>query len=252
MTGSRLAARLTPGAGAEPGEAGGTRLLIPPGPPGVYRLAQLDDYARLARRVFPHRAPFEFAFQARASETGLSGTWGFGVWNDPFGLSLGLGGAPRRLPALPNAAWFFHASPQNHLAFGDRSAAQGFLAGVFSAPRLPGWLVAPGLPALALLGLPPAARLIRRAISNLVDECACGLDVDVTGWHDYRLACDGGRTRFQVDGGEVFSAPIAPRGPLGLVIWIDNQFAAFPPDGRVRAGSLETVRPAWMEVQFRY
>jgi hypothetical protein len=35
---------------------------------------------------------------------------------------------------------------------------------------------------------------------------------------------------------------------MGLVLWIDNQFAAFPPDGKVRFGSLENPEPVWMEL----
>jgi hypothetical protein len=36
---------------------------------------------------------------------------------------------------------------------------------------------------------------------------------------------------------------------LGFVLWVDNQYAAFPPDGRIRFGSLENPEPAWIEVR---
>jgi hypothetical protein len=37
-------------------------------------------------------------------------------------------------------------------------------------------------------------------------------------------------------------------GPLGLVIWIDNQYAAWRPDGTLRMGVLANPHPAWMEI----
>jgi len=32
------------------------------------------------------------------------------------------------------------------------------------------------------------------------------------------------------------------------VLWIDNQFAAFPPSGRLGTGTLATLEPAWLEL----
>jgi hypothetical protein len=43
---------------------------------------------------------------------------------------------------------------------------------------------------------------------------------------------------FAVDEALIFRTGICPRGPLGLVIWIDNQYAAWKPDGRVSMGAL--------------
>jgi hypothetical protein len=56
--------------------------------------------------------------------------------------------------------------------------------------------------------------------------------------------------QFAVDGRSVFQTALAPRGRLGLVIWIDNQFAAFGPDGKLRAGVLAQPEPAWLEIEF--
>ena len=36
---------------------------------------------------------------------------------------------------------------------------------------------------------------------------------------------------------------------LGVVIWIDNQYAALPPDGRLRYGTLENQERAWIEIK---
>ncbi|MFO3796873.1 MAG: hypothetical protein ACK8QZ_06255, partial [Anaerolineales bacterium] len=96
----------------------------------VYHLAQVDDYKALRRKDFPNRPPFSMVVRARASHAAIPGTWGFGLWNDPFGFSLGFGGAPLRLPTLPQAAWFFHASPENYLSFRNDQPGNGFLAQV--------------------------------------------------------------------------------------------------------------------------
>jgi len=178
----------------------------------------------------------------------VPGTWGFGFWNDPFNASAGIGGTRRRLPALPNCAWFFQASSDNYLALRDTHPAQGFLAATFSSPLIPPLLLAAGLPGLPLLALPPAAKIFRRVLRSFVKESAASLDVDVTAWHTYQLECTPGEVCFLVDGDIKFATTIAPRGRLGLVLWIDNQFAAFPPDGKVRFGSLDNPEPVWLEL----
>jgi hypothetical protein len=227
--------------------AGLWRLHIPAGPGGTYRWAQLDDYMGLARRRFPHHPPVQITLRARVSAAGLPGTWGFGLWNDPFSASFGVSGMVRRLPALPNAAWFFYAGPPNYLALRDTHPAQGLLAATFAAPNLPFWLMAPGGLAAPLLLLPPAARLLRRLARLLIREDAALVPGDPTAWRSYRLDCQPGRVTGWVDGEQVFTTPIAPRGPLGLVLWIDNQYAAFPPSGRLQMGTSENPE-AWLEL----
>src|ERR1044071_2028154 len=159
MAYTKLIPRHTPGATVEEisrGERRETyRLSIPVGKANTYRLAQLDDYPQLKRNQFPWRPPLRISLSARVSSEALPGTWGFGLWNDPFGLSLGLGGNRLRLPTLPNAVWFFGASQESYLSLKeiagldtgvkssvptqaarrDVIAANGFLAQVFRAPR---------------------------------------------------------------------------------------------------------------------
>lgn len=230
-------------------EEGLWRLEIPAGPGGMYRWAQLDDYLDLPRRRFPWRAPLRFSLRARVSEQNLPGTWGFGLWNDPFTASIGLGGAAARLPALPNAAWFFYAGPPNYLALRDSHPAQGFLAATFAAPRIPSLLLAPGGLALPLLALRPLARLARRTARLLIRESAELITGDVTHWRDYCIDWLPDRVTFSVDEEEVFSTPISPRGRLGLVLWIDNQYAAFPPSGALRMGTSANPEIAWLELE---
>ena len=221
---------------------------IPCGPAGVYRWAQLDDYLQSPRSRFPWRPPLRLDLRARVSAENLPGTWGFGFWNDPFSAGLGVSGMARRLPALPEAAWFFYAGPPNHLAFRDDHPAQGFLAATFASRPLSALLLAPGALGLPLLALPLTARLLRRAAARLIHEGAALVPGDPVQWRTYRIDWLADCARFFVDDREVFSTPVTPRAPLGLVIWIDNQYAAFPPSGRLRTGTSFNPETAWLEV----
>jgi len=185
--------------------------------------------------------------RVRVSDADLPGTWGFGLWNDPFTASLGLAGTARRLPALPQAAWFFYASPPNHLALHDTHPAQGLLAATFASRRIPALLLAVALPVVPLLAWPLTARWLRRVARRFVAEDALRLDLDPTDWHSYRLEWRADGVSFVVDGESCFSTPVAPCDPLGLVLWIDNQYAAFPPDGRLRFG-ISPNPSAWVEL----
>jgi hypothetical protein len=232
----------TPGASVT-ATPNGNRMTIPDGDDRRYRLAQLDDYAKLARKDYPHRPSLSLSLRARASAASLPGTWGFGLWNDPFGLSIGFGGNPLRLPALPNAVWFFYASEENHLSFGDKPGS-GFLAQAFLSPAFP-------LGRLAKLGLTfPFSRMKARAqLNEIVEEDGIRLGVDVTEWHAYRLEWSPTRSAFWVDDTLILETSVSPRPPLGLVTWIDNQYAAFTPEGKIGFGVLENTEPAWLEVK---
>ncbi|NPV06794.1 MAG: hypothetical protein HPY83_02380 [Anaerolineae bacterium] len=225
------------------------RLLIPQGEERVYRLAQLDDYAgRRSRRAFPHRPPLRLSLRARASAPDLRGTWGFGFWNDPFGFSLTVRGSGRRLPTLPDAVWFFHASPPNHLAFRDTHPARGFLAAAFASRPVPTALLLLAAPLAAGLLLPAAARLLRRLARSLIEEDAAIVRIDPTLWHTYELLWLPERASFSVDETTVFETPVSPTGPLGLVLWLDNQYASLPASGRLSFGSLATPEDAYLEL----
>jgi hypothetical protein len=230
----------TRNAGVEPIE-NGWRLGIQKGDSLHYRDAQLDDYFRLPRHKFPHRS-LTLSLRARASSSSIPGTWGFGLWNDPFGMSLGFGGNPFRLPALPNAVWFFSASEQNYLSFTDDKPAQGFLAQTFRAPKFHPLLIPAGL------ALPFSRKASRKLLGKVIDEDSKALSVDPTQWHSYRFEWSPKRVLFYVDDLQVFESPVSPKPPLGLILWIDNQYAAFTPEGKIGFGVLENTEPAWIEI----
>lgn len=227
----------------------GWRLEIPAGPARAYRLAQLDDYHGLPRAQLPHRPPWECRLECRASAVDLPGTWGFGLWNDPFSLALGLGGGTRRFPALPQTAWFFYASPPNYLSFRDDLPAQGWLAAVFRSRPAPAWLLALAAPLLPLLVVRPLGRLARRGLRRLIDEEAASLALDPRQWHEYRLQVTPEVVQFFVDRELALETPVSPRPPLGFVLWIDNQYAALDPQGRLGYGTLPNPEAAWIEVR---
>ncbi len=219
------------------------RLTIPSGDNRHYRVAQLDDYAKLARKDFPQRPSRSLSLRARASADSIPGTWGFGLWNDPFGLSLGFGGNPFRIPALPNAIWFFHASQENYLSFGEKPG-NGFLAQAFRSPVLP-------LLPLMRVGttLPFSKVKARGMMSNIVEEDGSPprYGCDRMAW--LQVGVESERSSFWVDEVLVLETSVSPRPPLGLVIWIDNQYAAFTPEGKIGFGLLENTEPAWLEIE---
>lgn len=217
------------------------------GKAGEYRLAQMDDYRGLKRSHLAWTAPCHLKLEARASARQLAGTWGFGFWNDPFGMNLGFGGG-RRLPEFPDAAWFFFASEPNHLSFRDHLPAQGALAAVFRSPGVPLWMLAPLGAAAPLLLLRRFSRLARRLAATLVQEDAADFTLDLTEWHSYELIWQASGVEYLVDGETVQRTLLSPRGPLGLVLWLDNQFAAWRPDGRLNYGTLETDA-RWIEIR---
>ena len=239
----------SPQAQVSPAGASAWHLEVPAGPEGRYRLAQLDDYADLERAAFPWKPGVNLSLRAKASHNDVPGTWGFGLWNDPFSLSLGFGGGTRRWPALPNAAWFFFASAPNYLSLRDDLPAQGNLAATFRAPKVPASLIALGAPAMPLLLWSPGARLIRRLGRRFVDQDAVNLDIDSTVWHCYQLDWQMEVVSFRVDQELVFETRVSPLGPLGLVIWIDNQYAAVPPSGHLSYGTLANPEPAWIDIE---
>jgi len=279
MAYTKLIPRHSPGARVEEISRGeGYRLSIPAGSATQYRLAQLDDYTQYKRSRFPWRSPLTLSLFARTSSESIPGTWGFGLWNDPFGLSLGFGGNAWRLPALPNAVWFFGASKESHLSFRDASTggldtgekitrptrpavANGFIAQTFRSPRFHPLLIPAGLI------LPFSRKTTRRLLGNVIGEDGIDLrsrrsltpkeahesasytGVDVTHWHRYRLEWRETRVSFEVDDALVFESSVSPHPPLGLVIWIDNQFAAFTPEGKIGFGVLENPEPAWLEIR---
>ena len=55
---------------------------------------------------------------------------------------------------------------------------------------------------------------------------------------------------FRVDEQIVHRAPYAPRGPLGFIAWIDNQYAVVTPQGHFRFGLLAIDQPQTLNLEY--
>jgi hypothetical protein len=104
-------------------------------------------------------------------------------------------------------------------------------------------------PALVLTLLPGAAQVARRQLSRVTHQDAALIHTNVIEWHDYMMEWDVEQVRFSLDGAELLNTNIVPQGPLSLVIWIDNQYAALAPVGRMKYGTLPNPASAWMEIR---
>lgn len=253
--------RTCPGGGRLTVANSALRLALDGAVAGQYSDAQIDDYAALPPSRFPWRPPLRLAVRARASHPAhppedtpdtpaavdnggqpyLRGTAGFGFWNYPFSLS----GAVLR---LPDAIWFFAASPPSNMALVPGIPGWGWKAQVVHAHR-PGAVVA-GVPALGAMLWARASgreRAAARWVRRVSGASEVPLDADLRDWHEYTL--DWGRdvARFAVDGREVLAVPNPPRGPLGFVAWIDNQYAVATPRGAFRFGTLASDAE-WLEL----
>lgn len=232
----------------------GLRLGIPSARQGIYSDAQIDDYGKLARSQFPWRPPLRMEIAARASLPAASpdirqanqgqilrGTAGFGFWNYPFSVR-------GDILMLPEAVWFFYASPPSNMALVPGISGWGWKAQVVHSMR-PGALLA-ALPLAASAGLArltgqigPAARQMQRLTGASEQQ----VQHDLTGWQNYTLEWRAQDVRFQVAGQEILRAPHPPTRPLGFVAWLDNQFAIATPQGQLRFGTIESG-PQWLEI----
>ena len=230
----------TPNCGAVADNADYIRLSTLDATATAYSDGQLDDYGTAGLCWSP---PLTLNVRARlAGENGIHGTAGFGLWNDPGGSRL------KRL-ALPRAVWFFYASPPSTLALDSLVPGVGWLAMTFDAARGRTLALLPFAP-LGLLLMQGA--WLRRALWPIA-QWALGvrqmpLQVDPSVWHTYRIEWQPRRVAFWVDDALVLETPLSPRGPLGLVLWIDNQYAIVTPRGVVRGGLLDASGEQWLDI----
>lgn len=213
----------------------------------TYSDAQIDDYQGLPRRRFRWRPPLRLTLEARFSP-GLRGTAGFGFWNDPFLMT----GA--RVPTLPRAVWFFFASPPSNIKLDLATPGHGWKAATIDALRPSALLLAPLAPLLIpLFNLDRVYHALWPPIQRALRIAEASLPLDMTAWHAYSLVWERARARFSVSDGrgtphQVLDAP-APGGPLGFVLWLDNQYLIATPWGRFQWGLLDVPSRQWMEIR---
>jgi hypothetical protein len=171
----------------------------------------------------------------------LRGTAGFGFWNYPFSVR-------GDILMLPEAVWFFYASPPSNMALVPGIPGWGWKAQVIHSMR-PGALLAT-LPTALTTGwglltgdTQPAARWLQR----LSGASEALLTVDMTAWHSYTLEWHAAEANFFVDGKCVLRTTQLPTRPLGFVAWLDNQYAIATPRGVLRFGTVASGSQ-WLEL----
>ena len=225
--------------------------------PGIqanhYADAQIDDYGTLARSAFPWKPPLRMEVRARSSHPSttandtsthadiLRGTAGFGFWNYPFSVR-------GDILMLPEATWFFYASPPSNMALVPYVPGWGWKAQVVHSMRLE--TLASSVP----MGLTAAwARLsgetkpAQRWMQKLTGAHEALLSIEMNTWHTYVLEWRHSEALFLVDGQQVLRAPQPPTRPLGFIAWLDNQYAVATPRGSFRLGTVASG-PQWFEI----
>ncbi|WP_298815227.1 hypothetical protein [Chloroflexus sp.] len=220
--------------------ATGLRLIRPPGPANRYRNAQLDDFGRRPGRARALVPPMTLRFQARFSHPAdrLIGTAGFGLWSYPWA----------RPPQMPRAVWFFFGAPPHDMRLAMDVPGYGWKAAMVDTgkPAALRWLsVAPLI--VPLLNIPAFYRWLWPYIQRATGVAEAIIDVDLTQWHDYEIRWEPNESELLVDGAVALRGP-SPRGPLSLVIWIDNQYAIVRPTGRLGWGVRACAEAQWLEI----
>jgi hypothetical protein len=211
-----------------------------------YTNAQIDDYQGLPRRRFLWRPPLRLTVRARFSQPQgeLRGTAGFGFWNDPFLMT----GA--RVPTLPRAIWFFYASLPSNMKLALQVPGYGWKAATMDALRPAAVLLAPLAPvAVLLMNLRPLYRLLWPPIQQALNVQEAVIEAEMNEWHTFTLEWGVERAHFSVDGESILENAPSPHGPLGFVMWLDNQYLVATPWGRLRWGLLNGLGRQWMEVE---
>lgn len=237
-------------ASAEP--TGSTlRLVVSDATRRRYTDAQLDDAHDLPRQRYRWQPPLRLTLRARFSHPAaqLRGTAGFGFWNYPSKTSL------RHIPTLPRAIWYFFGSPPTDLKLDMQTPGGGcWKAATIDTLRPSALGMLPlALPAALLMNLPPLYRAlwppIQRAVHVGEAALPAGLN-EMTDWHVYTLDWGTRSAHFRVDGQTVLADAPAPRGPLCLVVWLDNQYAIVTPWGRFGWGLLDSLGRQWLEIDW--
>jgi hypothetical protein len=224
------------GAGRVEAGAEAARCVIPAVEDGRYHNAQISDYRMQGAGAFEFRwrPPLRMTVTAWASGPGdtLRGTAGFGFWTHPFSPEM------RRLPRLPQAIWFFFASPPSRMELARGVPGRGWKAAQIDAARPALWPLLPLAPLAALAYrsrwlydrlYPPLQRAMR------IGERELDLAL-LAERHTYTIDWRTDGARFGVDGNTVLETPRAPRGPAGFVAWLDTQWAIVTPRGEVGFG----------------
>ena len=149
---------------------------------------------------------------------------------------------------LPEAIWFFYASPPSNMALVPGIPGWGWKAQVVHSIQ-PGSLAAtvPLAATIAFGLLTGKTRSAARWMQKVSGACESLLPVEMDEWHTYTLEWQPDEATFFVDDKLVLRAPHPPTRPLGFVAWLDNQYAIATPRGILRFSTV-TSGPQWFEM----
>jgi hypothetical protein len=216
-----------------------------------YSNAQVDDYRNLKRKDFIWSPPLHLKLKARtvidinnSSTDKLIGTAGFGFWNDPF-MMTGL-----RSPALPRALWFFYSSKPSLLYLDEKQAYNDWQAMSIDAnnPRFISMLPLLGL-GFPLFNFSKIRNFVWPKVKKAFKGSQQNIQLNFNQWHDYEIIWNVKSVTFLIDGNIIHYTEQSPIGPMGLVIWIDNQYLILKPTGRFGFGNLEVPYEQSLEIK---
>lgn len=215
-----------------------------------YADAQIDDYGwgegsrRHGRFLWTPGVRLQLQARFSHDEAALLGTAGFGFWNAPFG------DPSVRRPALPQATWFFFASAPSDLPLAADRPGRGWFAATLDAGRKTAVCLAPLAPAILLLNrLPVLEKRLWPMVRRQLAISFAPVPATMTDWHNYELQWRRDGCTFLLDGQTMLETGHSPRGPLGFVCWLDNQYMVATKKGRFRAGLLPTPTEQWLHVR---
>lgn len=203
-----------------------------------YHDAQITDYD-VAQRNFQYKPPLRMTVRAYTSThpNDLRGTLGFGFWNHPFvPMERGF--------RLPQALWFFFGAPPNDMALAMDVPGHGWKAATINAAQASFVALLPTAPvAIPLMNVPALYRTLWPIGQRAIGVAETVIDSNLlTSEHTYTLEWLPDEARFYVDGELVQRATRAvPKGALGFIAWIDNQYAIVSPKGRFKFGGLSAL-----------
>ncbi len=122
-----------------------------------------------------------------------------------------------------------------------RRARRGWKAATLRFRNIPSPLLVPiTLGGVLLASLPPARRWAFAQARRFYQAEERLLPVDPAEWHTYAIEWRASSAGFFVDGAEMLRSAHPPLPPLGLVLWIDNQYAVASPEKGFGFGVLAT------------
>jgi len=110
-------------------------------------------------------------------------------------------------------------------------------------------LMLPVAPLLLLLNQPTSwRRRLWPTMQRRLGISHANIQAAMNKWHSYELTWLQDGCIFTVDGKVVLQTPFSPKGPLGFVCWIDNQFLVATANGRFKWGTISTQNRQWLEI----